>query len=131
MFKECNRYRRRGLPRCRVRCRVRNNGVQEFSTYLKYSTKGAEISRSPPTYRVRRGEGSIQGGEGRITTPCFGHGHSFSNFGGKVEKMAKSYLRSSDLLSKAVVKRRWHWRTLQAIQRICSRFSLEGLRNLG
>ena len=69
MFKECNRYRRRGLPRCRVGCRVRNNGVQEFSTYLKYSTKGAEISRSPPTYRVRRGEGSIQGGEGRITTP--------------------------------------------------------------
>ena len=68
MFKECNRYRRRGLPRCRVGCRVRNNGVQEFSTYLKYSTKGAEISRSPPTYRVRRGEGSIQGGEGRITT---------------------------------------------------------------
>jgi hypothetical protein len=27
-----------------------------------------QISRPPPTYRVRRGEGRIQGGEGRITT---------------------------------------------------------------
>jgi hypothetical protein len=39
-----------------------------------YSTRGAEISQPPPTYRVRRGEGRIQGGEGRITTrakrPC-------------------------------------------------------------
>ena len=93
MFKECNRYRRRGLPRCRVGCRVRNNGVQEFSTYLKYSTKGAEISQSPPTYRVKRGEGSIQKGEGRITTPTSAVRVSAADSGGGCRRKRLALVR--------------------------------------
>ena len=44
--------------------------VQEYKNLVP--TLGTvQGSRSPPTYRVRRGEGSIQGGEGRITTLPF------------------------------------------------------------
>jgi hypothetical protein len=61
--------------------------VQEYSTYL--ST--VQVFKSPPTYRVRRGEGNIQGGEGRITTPIWCRNAKYCTFFGNENQKTQHF----------------------------------------